>query len=159
MKCLICQRECHRPEGHEMRDGTVHYEAHDAICCRANGNWGSTLWDPLSDSEHLQFMICDDCMRDRAHLVRTKYSYRRYIEEDRGTLEEYDAREVRELRRQAQEQIEKKAKAVRKAAEDRAATKDKTTPGGHRIRNLEDTKKMDFPYPPDEDAQDDATSS
>jgi hypothetical protein len=38
----------------------------DGVWFRGYGNYGSTLFDPM-DGQYLDILVCDDCLRERAH--------------------------------------------------------------------------------------------
>jgi hypothetical protein len=39
---------------------------HGALECRAYGNYGSTIYDPIDSRTYLRFTVCDGCMGDLA---------------------------------------------------------------------------------------------
>lgn len=53
--CLVCDKT--------LRRAFQDYEAqpNDGVLCSTNGNYGSTIFDPMDGSE-LVFNICDDCL-------------------------------------------------------------------------------------------------
>jgi hypothetical protein len=36
---------------------------HGALECRAYGNYGSTVYDPMDSRTYLRFNLCDNCVR------------------------------------------------------------------------------------------------
>lgn len=36
---------------------------HGALECRAHGNYGSTVYDPMDNRTYLTFNICDNCIK------------------------------------------------------------------------------------------------
>jgi len=47
----------------------------DACAFKSYGNYGSTIFDPMSDSEFLEINVCDECLkrkRDQVYHVRLK---------------------------------------------------------------------------------------
>jgi hypothetical protein len=92
MKCFDCGKELEKCE---------HGIIYGGLWCRSYGNYGSTLYDPLSDfsNEYLEFVICDDCMKlkaDRVQWKRThteveivaKKSFKKYLDDETKELEE-----------------------------------------------------------------------
>lgn len=63
--CFICQRQLHPtfpgPDSDNTPSGATTFIAH--------GNYGSTVWDPASDSRWLEINICDVCLRERRHAI------------------------------------------------------------------------------------------
>lgn len=77
-ECFICGRDC---IASVFKDdiGENHYEIGEAVHFSANGNWASSLWDPMSDSLSLNIYICDGCLakhRERATVVRHERHFR-----------------------------------------------------------------------------------
>lgn len=62
-------------------DPLIISELYDAIWFRATGNYGSSLFDPMSESaeEILQIVICDNCIRKNANRVTRIYNIERRI--------------------------------------------------------------------------------
>jgi len=58
MSCLCCGTDC----------GTFR-EPHRATAWSATGNYGSTLYDPMTGSCSLQVYICDTCLKEREDRV------------------------------------------------------------------------------------------
>lgn len=67
MKCFVCGRELNE----------IHDPNHpdDATCWRTGGNYGSTVYDPVSQHQYLEAYVCDGCLterQDRVFTVRPK---------------------------------------------------------------------------------------
>jgi hypothetical protein len=74
----------------------------------ATGNWGSTLFDPVGEkiarssiSTTLHTVICDECLREKAHFVRQKKQEKEFVTKEiksfRLVLKEHEAiRSIRE---------------------------------------------------------------
>ena len=65
-ECLVCKKIL-EIEGDD-RNSTIPM-VYSGIACRADGNYGSTIFDPIDKQEFLRFFICDECLKERAGLV------------------------------------------------------------------------------------------
>jgi len=53
----------------ELPDAQVVGTADNALWFRASGNFGSEIFDPITDEEFLQIVICDKCVMERSKRV------------------------------------------------------------------------------------------
>lgn len=56
------------------------HQCQGATIFHANGNYGSTAWDPLLSGQALVINICDQCLNDRSHLVQLRTHVQRIPE-------------------------------------------------------------------------------
>jgi len=65
-KCIICEKE------QEVKNGTTEetWLMPSGIAARAGGNYGSKYFDGLLSGTELEFIICDDCLEKKQHLMR-----------------------------------------------------------------------------------------
>lgn len=59
LRCIKCGREFTPADGAQDRDTLAPYEA---LLFIARGNYGSAVYDPMSDREYLLVIICDACI-------------------------------------------------------------------------------------------------
>ena len=57
LPCIICQMLPLKDEFTML---------HGALECRAYGNYGSTIYDPIDSRTYLRFNLCDNCMTNLA---------------------------------------------------------------------------------------------
>jgi hypothetical protein len=43
-------------------------QPNDGVVCHTYGNYGSTVYDPISDSRKLEFNVCDECLTNVSRL-------------------------------------------------------------------------------------------
>ena len=67
-KCLVCEKEleadCHTTYG--------------ATIWRSDGNYGSSVYDPISESRYLEAHVCDVCLLSKKHLLEEVHFQRRF---------------------------------------------------------------------------------
>ncbi len=78
-KCICC--DCVL-EAEPSDNPMATYPIYDGLIFRATGNYGSTVFDPMSflpgrKEEILQVIICDDCIKKKADQVTRIYNIRR----------------------------------------------------------------------------------
>lgn len=83
VRCFCCDRIL---EAESTDNPIVIYPVYDGLIFRANGNFGSTVYDPLprtgGGAERLQIIICDDCIRIRAKRVTRIHNIKRNVTAD-----------------------------------------------------------------------------
>jgi hypothetical protein len=107
VKCLACGKKL-TIEVFQEDPGDSISIVYNGLICRASGNYGSAVFDPLaeringeSSSIYLEFVICDDCVRKNGrtiNYVRTKTTSKSTTDR-RITYEQYhgDNKVVQEL--------------------------------------------------------------
>ena len=73
--------------------------AEDGTFFHARGNYGSTVFDPLSGCEYLEAVVCNACLKKHAQRVRIAEDMRRTVRWCKP-LDRYLADEVRRIRKQ-----------------------------------------------------------
>jgi hypothetical protein len=88
----------------------------------ATGNWGSTVFDPLDEkvghspiSTTLHTVICDECLREKAHFVHQKKQAKEFVTKEvrsfRSVLKENE--EIRRIREEEdRKQMERNEEAT-----------------------------------------------
>jgi hypothetical protein len=77
MQCFLCQRPI------QADDQGVY----DATLWRTGGNFGSRVYDPLTEGTFLEIAICDGCLAARKHLVEEVVTVHRVDEVSRRPAE------------------------------------------------------------------------
>lgn len=77
MQCFLCKRPI------QADDQGVH----DATLWRTSGNFGSRVYDQLTEGSFLEIAICDDCLTERQQLVEEVTIVRRIEEVSRHAAE------------------------------------------------------------------------
>ena len=77
MRCFFCERPT------QVDDLAVH----DATIWRTSGNFGSRVYDPLTEGRHLELVICDDCLSSRKHFIEEVVTVHRVDEVSRRPVE------------------------------------------------------------------------
>jgi hypothetical protein len=76
-KCVICEKELKLDP---------HFIILDAVVCSTQGNYGSSVFDPMNldgfIQKHLVFYICDDCLVSKSKL----FQYEEVVNEKKITL-------------------------------------------------------------------------
>lgn len=69
MHCLICNRELSSvlPDDLPGHD----HQPNDGTCWSTGGNYGSTVYDPVSQHQYLEAYVCDGCLNERQDRVFT----------------------------------------------------------------------------------------
>lgn len=66
--CIICDKELdhvfHQRPPNVLGDELLNQPS-DGLVFRSNGNYGSTIFDPINDFESLEIAICDDCIKEK----------------------------------------------------------------------------------------------
>lgn len=71
-KCIVCKKEIRC-----TLEQNLSLTPSGAIICYSKGNYGSTLYDTLPhENESIRFLICDECLKDRAAFVDRLYGFR-----------------------------------------------------------------------------------
>lgn len=86
VNCFCCGRELEA----EPRDNPMVLSGlYNALWFRSNGNYGSTVFDPLTDSleELLQIVICDCCIKAKIKEVEYIYNIRNRTTSELKTFE------------------------------------------------------------------------
>ena len=65
-KCIICEKE------QEVKNGTIEetWQMPTGLAFRGGGNYGSKYFDGMMSRTELEFIICDDCVKKKQHLMR-----------------------------------------------------------------------------------------
>jgi len=100
MKCLVCLEEVKQDE---------HGSFLDALYCTTNGNYGSTIFDPMDflrgeEREFLAFVIHDKCIIQRGEHVDHVLLKRREVEHDKQPFLDYHRKTHEALIAQVEEQ-------------------------------------------------------
>lgn len=61
LPCIVCDQ----PMTRVQQDG-YEWQANDGLIGEARGNYGSTVFDPITGTVTLFFVICDECMVEKA---------------------------------------------------------------------------------------------
>ncbi len=77
MRCFFCERAL------AVDDQAVH----DATVWRTSGNFGSRLYDSLSEGRCLEIAICDECLASRKQFVEEVVTVHRVEEVSRRPAE------------------------------------------------------------------------
>ena len=77
MQCFLCERTV------EADDQGVH----DATLWRTSGNYGSRVYDELTQGTFLEIALCDGCLAARKHLVEEVVTAHRVEEVSRRSAE------------------------------------------------------------------------
>ena len=77
-KCIcIC---CDKKLDAELSDNPVVISpVYGGIIFRSTGNYGSSIFDPITEEEILQIVICDDCIRNKIKRVIHIYDIQRDV--------------------------------------------------------------------------------
>ncbi len=74
-RCFVCECEI---------ETDVHDTIYGATIWRSNGNYGSTVYDPINDESHyLETCICDKCLVKKQHLLEEVHFRRKFEVLDR----------------------------------------------------------------------------
>lgn len=113
MKCIVCLKDYLIDFGYDdgwvsCADGVVSDTRLPAKVCEATGNYGSTVFDPFDGGEVMQFLVCDDCLKERGDHInvfkvrserpkvhRVKKTFSEYLKSD---FEMDTHRAIQELR-------------------------------------------------------------
>jgi len=79
--CFCCDKKM---EVEEPDNPICIHPVYDGLIFRATGNYGSTLFDPITIEEILQVIICDECVKGRAKRVKHLYNLKRTHTADCG---------------------------------------------------------------------------
>jgi len=69
IKCIICEKEFDVDITSNKEIGNIY----GGIRCHSSGNYGSSVFDPINgyaENEYLEFCICDECLKEKAKLVK-----------------------------------------------------------------------------------------
>lgn len=71
--CIICGKKVSKTYRVSNPDNP-HYNHHTqevgaAVLFNANGNWASSVWDPLDEHLRMEIAICDKCLKPRLNHV------------------------------------------------------------------------------------------
>lgn len=80
LPCFSCGKEL-EPAFKETFDG-IYNQPHGGTVFRSSGHYGSTVWDPVTDSKHIELTICDTCL--------VAYKARVLLVKERSRAPEYD---------------------------------------------------------------------
>jgi len=80
-KCFICNKSLKREIS--SSDPNTIWPVYDGISFRATGNYGSTVFDPITDDGFLEILICDECIKKKSKQIKrvrniqtkTEYKY------------------------------------------------------------------------------------
>lgn len=61
VSCFKCGKQI-KKEYHN-NDPTALSAVHNGLIFRTSGNYGSTIFDPITIEEYLEVIICDDCCK------------------------------------------------------------------------------------------------
>lgn len=81
LPCIVCGRELEpafrRPAGQEdeIPDWLQHNQPHGGTTFRSRGQYGSTVFDPMSSYRSLEINVCDPCMLEKAREGRIIHNY------------------------------------------------------------------------------------
>ncbi len=93
--CIACEKEMHGEDYSGKTD-----VLYDGLICQTTGNYGSTIFDPMSGREKVQFFLCDECAITKGHLmtymlvesqpakITGHMSFTQYQDKDNASLEE-----------------------------------------------------------------------
>ena len=66
--CICCEKSIgsalYNPE-----EDTLDGPPDDATVWSTNGNFGSTVFDPIDSKLRLELFVCDQCLREKSHMV------------------------------------------------------------------------------------------
>lgn len=65
MKCFKCEKTLKSSDPNDLYLG----QPSNGTYWRACGNYGSTIWDPMSETHSLECYICDDCLKKNSNLI------------------------------------------------------------------------------------------
>ena len=81
-KCMCCNRIV---QGDVDENPLVISSVYSGLVFRSTGNFGSTIFDPIGETEEiLQVVICDDCMKKKARRVTRLHNIKHEMTADRG---------------------------------------------------------------------------
>lgn len=72
--CIICDKELELDTYSDLKKNGSVGMLHGGLICDTTGNYGSTIFDPITSPEKLEFYICDPCMlekQDKVFYVKT----------------------------------------------------------------------------------------
>ncbi len=96
MHCFCCDRVM---ETESTDNPIIIHPVYDGLIFRATGNFGSTIFDPITEEEILQVIICDDCVKRNAKRVTHIYNIVRDITADDKSLEFMEDEDGRTIRK------------------------------------------------------------
>lgn len=85
MYCLVCDKPLETEEN-EVGDTLCIFPVYDGVMCRVYGNYGSTKYDPLNEDEVLHFVICDECLVNKADKIQREQFVKLALAPGKSTL-------------------------------------------------------------------------
>jgi hypothetical protein len=107
--CIICGKKvskAYRITNPDSPRNNQHMQAVGAaVLFNANGNWASSIWDPLDEHIRMEIAICDRCLKPRLH--------RTYITKFRMEYRELDKKGYHDWVRSVKEEFARRNKLMR----------------------------------------------
>ena len=68
-KCLVCEKDVNTDTWH----------VYNATIWKTHGNYGSSVYDPMSENTYLEAVVCDECLKKKRKLMEEVVSRKKVV--------------------------------------------------------------------------------